>query len=185
MRRRLFTILSALSLVTCALWLRSYRAADSWGWQGPHFIVAVHSSEGRLGVYIVSREHGKFDDPLNGWTYCCVTPDDLDDIYFNLSGGSVRWSGFTATWVSLDERKFRNLIVPDWSFAIVCLAAPLSILSCGQRRPKPNECVACGYDLRATPERCPECGRAVTKHGLPLVMCGRLFGSQCGKDRAY
>jgi hypothetical protein len=57
------------------------------------------------------------------------------------------------------------LIVPHWlltlSFSIWPAFAITGILRrhrLRRRRAAANQCVVCGYDLRATPQRCPECG---------------------------
>ena len=51
--------------------------------------------------------------------------------------------------------------LPFWFLAAV-LAVPPAIVVRGElrrrRRRVPGKCHRCGYDLRATPERCPECG---------------------------
>ena len=69
-------------------------------------------------------------------------------------------SGLFGAWDSFE------LQVPMW-FLEVLLVLPLtwwSIKFVRQRRGANRKglCATCGYDLRATPERCPECGHAVT-----------------------
>jgi hypothetical protein len=56
------------------------------------------------------------------------------------------------------------LVVPHW--ALVAASSPLPLAwvvrrwrTRGLRRQ--GHCRGCGYDLRASPDRCPECGRAV------------------------
>jgi hypothetical protein len=58
----------------------------------------------------------------------------------------------------------RGITFPHW-FAVLLAAMPPAMwwrLARARRaRCHAGLCVACGYDLRATPDRCPECGGRV------------------------
>jgi hypothetical protein len=51
------------------------------------------------------------------------------------------------------------VMVPYWPVMLISLAGPTMWLA-GRRKDRRRRglCAACGYDLRASPQRCPECG---------------------------
>jgi len=55
--------------------------------------------------------------------------------------------------------------VQYWLLCVVSGAGPLMLILRRLRRRTPRDgmCVNCGYDLRATPDRCPECGTATAE----------------------
>ena len=64
-------------------------------------------------------------------------------------------------WFAGDARNSRFFAVPYWSLFLLTAALPALFLVLwrrGRRRSRVGLCPTCGYDLRATPERCPECG---------------------------
>jgi len=67
--------------------------------------------------------------------------------------------------------------VPHWFIAVLLAIAPLvklrSLLQIARRK-REGLYLICGYDLRATPDRCPECGTMPVKNDLNPNSTGNL-----------
>jgi hypothetical protein len=87
--------------------------------------------------------------------------------------GASQWAAYHATGfryayngVAAQAFENWNLVVPMWALLAVTLVVPAVWLVAWRRRARAAArvgaglCVQCGYDLRASPERCPECGAA-------------------------
>ena len=80
---------------------------------------------------------------------------------FHVEGNSLR--GWDERGERIAYGSWSAVAVPFWSLATAPLPARWLWGRVRQRRLKRvGRCPACGYDLRATPEGCPECGRGVT-----------------------
>jgi hypothetical protein len=158
-RRRLPRILlnaaTAVSLVLCAatvaLWVRSYFVADiveRGTWE--------RADELRLtrGAVVVAFQTSGHPHP--GLRHLRDAPGTVANTAAEM-GDSPGWRlcGFE---YSPDV----NLIAfPIWPLAVATSLLPLGRATRGRRTERAADaCPACGYDLRATPARCPECGAA-------------------------
>jgi hypothetical protein len=58
--------------------------------------------------------------------------------------------------------RFQRTTVPHWFLALLFAIPPAlhlrAMIRSRRRRHRAGHCPTCGYDLRATPDRCPECG---------------------------
>jgi hypothetical protein len=111
------------------------------------------------------------------WGELCIFDGDMpgpaESRWWHFSAGTTAasgtlasgtWHGFNSVTVQLPRNhSLRAIGIPDWFPALLFVILPLirlrSLLRT-RRRNRAGLCPTCGYDLRATPDRCPECGHA-------------------------
>ena len=167
MRRRLvnlFTLLSLLLFVAvCVLWVWSERTEHYFWWRpGSNHPAQLVLSRGRLVVNAGVVPLPSLDGPPKGTIAYTTEPAD------RLGNFDVVPETLDASLVGFGVR-LRNgapvLVLPCWFVAVIAAVLPAARAVRHDRhrlRRSRGLCPACGYDLRTTPEKCPECGAAAT-----------------------
>jgi hypothetical protein len=168
----------ALLLAVAAAWPLSYRRAylASLVVHGGK-IQAIGLCRGRTIVFLSDIALA----PGTGWSWDAMSAeaDTVEGACATVSEGGepeAHFHGFDLSLVSPQANSFlpRNsyvlLAAPDWFLLALLAVLPLRWAMRWRRcrlRAKRGLCVKCGYDLRSSPGRCPECGAAAAMAATP------------------
>jgi hypothetical protein len=176
-------MVSVLSLITaagmCAMWIRSY-----WYWD--EIVYSIPAADDRPNTFVwrgwqrsaaserghillTSKSGGLWTHYRNGWGVTRLEIDWPPVPPRSPAGflGSLRIQ-WESDFIRATPYHFhiRKLVFPYWCVtAILALPVMLRVLiaprifrSWRAGQFESVRCTVCGYDLRATPDRCPECG---------------------------
>src|SRR5687768_510293 len=164
-------MLAALALAgLVVMWVRSHRVSDSvgYGWRftgsdGAYRIrfASARSADGALhfGAGYMLPVFLRSATLREGWFVEQRAQSDA------VVRSQPVWSGAGFEYHRIEltgALVIRSLGVPYW-FLCACAAMTLFVSWRRRRgaRRRPRTCARCGYDLRGSRERCPECGTAI------------------------
>lgn len=178
MLRHFFNFLAALSLLFCAgmiaLWLRSYWGVDQFIYITDTKRYVVNFGDGEFALQTAESEYFRnmqgwqwrrwpgrqFVWQQSLWNRSVVAQSPARRTRFGFWWGGI-WNGDSSGVVSGSTSP--GVIGPLWPLVLLPAVFPIA-WSAGyrrrlrRRRKAHGLCPMCGYDVRATPERCPECG---------------------------
>jgi hypothetical protein len=191
MKRKLFIFLSAASLAVCGIvvviWIMSHIASEilplKTGDPGGRLALhEVRSVDGQIGWTYQSHEFVGSTLPEESilryhedWSQRAAAWNPGNPAFAPRPSG-FKWGHFYCFWqrqksprnfgiVSITSRL--SVSVPYWFLCLLTALLPISrfvIPRIGQTRRERKRlglCLNCGYDLRASTDRCPECGTEI------------------------
>ena len=177
-----------LCIAACVVWHRSYRVFDSAEWDrhqsydrvmpGEHGLGLVEDTvEIETGYFLRSQDGvvrlGRYSSvpagldgpPVTGGS---LTPTDHSQSFsFEhdevVPDGGIFDSPPSWSFLGFELNSTQGAIdvgIPFWFIALLAILLPAwrIVTFFRRRRHRLGICARCGYDLRATPDRCPECG---------------------------
>ena len=194
MRRRVFTLGVVISLLLCvatvALWVRSYWYGDSYdfGRDGG----SSHDLRSLLGnVHLVS-DFAPGSRRVGSETHFYTQRLSPQAVWNGGRSGyppqpqwhlGCIWQSYARYHMPFGPTdkgfitQHRLIVVPYRWIALMFAFLPavgliVIVRSRRSRRATDSRCRTCGYDLRATPQRCPECGTVPQKATTPVTSHG-------------
>lgn len=187
--RRIFNVLGKCTIILSALlciaalimWVRSCQISDGITRRynaDPSHVAAINVAAWNGRLYFAYRTaSGQRSNLAVSWTfeqfesatYGSFGTDGLSIGSWSIAGfgfSRMKWHSFQTGQSGVD----RFASVPFWFIAFISILPPARWYL-GRRREgrtcRAGLCPGCGYDLRATPDRCPECGSTPVAARLP------------------
>lgn len=199
MRRRLFTILSALSLIlciaTCVQWARSQTRREFGVFESGRTGIRIEAPHGGLHLMVTVRRKASFprhylslfhtvqEIMIEDFEYFfsrdwIPEPQFTEHLGFAASMAEGRFHRHATTGLAFNnidlgpdmskpaDYRYWCLATPYWAMILLLAIPPTVRVFRWRKRLLANSsdrCLCCGYDLRATRGRCPECGTVPAK----------------------
>ena len=146
----------------CRLW-GPWTVAVGDEWRGKISLIIFHD----LPAPVIGPQMDpglKYNSAVLAWYY--KQPPDIYRHRWGFDCDDHPNFEFNASRNMLLRGTYTTLRMPDWAACVMWL--PLAIPLVGwqkrRRRIRHGLCAVCGYNLLATPERCPECGTVAEKN---------------------
>ena len=169
-RKTIIVVLTLAAITSALLWLESWRCPRSWAWST--FSPEIEGSFDCLIVSPLNRinlvagtiyfKHPKLIDRTLSPTMRRV---GLAGFWWSTTVLLPRSYGVQRAELLNKQLWYLDLRVPLWAPFVLFVTCPTLVFLRGPlrrwRHRRRGQCLECGYDLRGSTERCPECGTGI------------------------